>query len=55
MEHVGAQVDHVVRDGGAEAQVAHAVVACGVLPAPVTVHDDGGPSVERHHPNLRRL
>lgn len=51
--HVAAQVGHVVGDAGTQAQVAHAVVACRVLPAGVAHPDDRGPRVECQNPHLR--
>lgn len=53
MIHVAAQVRHVVHDAGAQAQVAHAVVAGGVLAALVAQPDDRGPRVEGQHPHLQ--
>ena len=50
--HMGAQVDHVIRDGGAQAQVAHAVVAGRVLAGFIAQADDGGAPIKGHHPHL---
>ena len=51
--HVTAQVRHVVYDAGAQAQVAHAVVAGGVLAAFIAQPNNGGPRVEGQHPHLQ--
>ena len=53
MIHVAAQVRHVVHDAGAQAQVAHAVVAGGVLAALVAQPNDCRPRVKGQHPDLQ--
>lgn len=52
--HVGAEVGHVVGNGGAQPEVAYAVVAHRVLAAVVANVDDGGPRIKGQHPHLPR-